>query len=222
MLQCGLQTAGKLSSGSARAAGREGKYFPYNHIPLATALKSNCVTVKNEQGTVTSRALARASQLTPLQANGRMASSRDPKELHHPLPLTPAFCSSLWTRSCTSLLPAVPRPHKGSGLSDGRLPRSRSAPTERRGCPAGARQASAEQTLQQARAELTLTTETETQDHCHERREAKRQVQQVSELRGETGDVRHSKLKTLAMGTPRSSRFLQCCLGAMLCHPCCW
>lgn len=111
---------------------------------------------------------------------------------------------------------------EGSGLSDGRLPCSRSAPTGRCGCPAGARRASAEQTLQQARAELTLTTETETQDHCHERREAKRQVQQVTELRGETGDVRHSKLKTLAVGTLRSSRFLQCSLGAMLCHPCCW
>lgn len=58
MLQRGLKTAGKLSSsGSARAAGREGKYFPYNHIPLATVLKSDCVTLKNEQGTVTSRDL---------------------------------------------------------------------------------------------------------------------------------------------------------------------
>lgn len=93
-----------------------GKVFP---IPLATVLKSDCVTLKNKQDNVTSTELLFARQLIPPQTNGKTARrtaqpSRDLKKLHHLFHRTRACCSFLQT-SPSSLCSPPPPPPPGSG-----------------------------------------------------------------------------------------------------------
>lgn len=83
-----------------------GKLFP---IPLATVLKSDCVTLKNKQDNVMSTELLFARQLIPPQTNGKIASrtaqpSSDLKKIHHLFHWTRACCSFLQTSPSSLLL----------------------------------------------------------------------------------------------------------------------
>ena len=83
-----------------------GKVFP---IPLATVLKSDCMTLKTKQDNVMSMELLFARQLIPPEANSRTAgktarSSSDLKKLHYLFHWTRAFCSFLQTSPSSLLL----------------------------------------------------------------------------------------------------------------------